>query len=178
MYKNFCNCSMFKFQCPHCGVITFIDYPMLYNDMDKKAMVHYVPSEEVKSTKNMITGQKRVQPWMKDCDFRIVTDKRTLIEKAQILHCNLDDRLVELTKIYYKLRYLKDLSELKDEKLFFVEVDEECIFVPLEGKGKYFDFPKDIYDELNHKYGNILATIKDCYLIDSAWAYHFLCLFR
>lgn len=175
-YRRLCAESLFEFRCPHCGAVRNYNYPMLYHDVDHKTMIHYIYNLNIKEIRESIEKSKRIWGYVGECDQRIVTDRNVLKEKAQILHCDMDDRVVELTKFYYSSKYLTHIEDIKDKQVFFLDLDGKYYLQVLGVPNAFFDFPMDIYEMFQTKYGHILKLLKESYIVDYTWATCFLTL--
>ena len=112
--------TLFRFTC-ECGYRADIDVGMLYHNMTQRTMIYYVSEEAVKQTESMFEDIRKHNEFeMEDYNYRIVTSQHALREKAIILENGLDDRVMEIVKLFYYLRVHEQYPNVKiDEVLFF-----------------------------------------------------------
>ena len=93
--------NLFGYTCPECENTTELCYACLYHDMEKHAMVQYVPDEsQAEATVAPLDGfldGDIPHHEMDECGYRyrIVFEHNRLREKARIVHDGLDDRVIE-----------------------------------------------------------------------------------
>ena len=91
------NEEIFRWKCKKCGFSTRFQHPFLYNDIERKFMVYFIPQVG----RQKVVDQKLEAQYsdLKDIRKRIVPDINSLKEKIVIFESGLDDMAVELTKI-------------------------------------------------------------------------------
>ena len=113
--------------------ISNVNYGMLYHDMTNRVMVHYVQEEAIDATINTI---HEVEEKMNDIDkrlrdgyrTRIVTSQNSLREKALIFKCGLDDRVVELGKLFLIAHAGQQHPDAEFTDVFFNESEGDYYF--------------------------------------------------
>ena len=105
--------SMFIFECPTCGATTNVDYDFLYHEMEDQIMLQYVSSEEhAQEAFEMWTNDEPENPvrvFREDgYIIRIVRTRNELLEKIAIFDEDLDDRIIELYKIFVLASVLEE----------------------------------------------------------------------
>lgn len=136
------NDSLFKYNCIYCGYEARLTYPVLYNDVDRRFMIYYIPDCEKKViTDRVIEHDKtRIAPIKK----RIVSDYNSFKEKIIIFESGLDDMALELTKLALKIKTEKKYGIKTDcgyfsfydrRKIGFTFFDEETKEKHLETAG-------------------------------------------
>lgn len=88
--------NLFSFRCKHCKKKFKALYPFLYNDMENKMMIYFVPNYSGREID--ISGTKEIAK-LKDVDKRLVTSFNDLKEKIIIKKFFLEDMAIELTKL-------------------------------------------------------------------------------
>lgn len=107
--------ALHRFTCEQCAAQTEVSFPLLYHDMDRKLMIHYLqegetPEEHTEGIMGSLLGMMG-----ESYTFRYVHSRNEMIEKILIFDAGLDDRVVELFK--FLLRAKNSLPP-KDELYF------------------------------------------------------------
>lgn len=128
--------SLFKFVCPHCGKQSIVHYDILYHQMEDKMMIQVSHDDEALSkVYSMFSGTDDHDSLGLTKEFRengfllrIVRSLNQLLEKLAIFDAGLDDRIVEILKVFVLVNYCRDNPEDKDvDLLFSVEQDGQWI---------------------------------------------------
>ena len=111
--------ELHRFTCERCSAQTEVSYPLLYHDMDRKLMVHYLdegntPEELPDGILGGLLGGMR-----ESYTFRYVHSRNALIEKIHIADAEMDDRVLEI----FKLLLRSQTRELAQGELFFQRLD-------------------------------------------------------
>ena len=150
--------------------------------MTNRVMVHYVQEEAIDATINTI---HEVEEKMNDIDkrlrdgyrTRIVTNQNSLREKALIFKCGLDDRVIELMKLFMVSHLQESDKNLQiEEFLFSGQNKESASFAVNTGEQGWGSvaFAVDFYDHIAEHFKDAIATDK-AVIVDQKWA---LDLFR
>ena len=159
--------SAFLFECPSCGKKTYVDYGFLYHQMEDRIMIHYANSEENAEviykmmTEDDPTGM--LQNMRKENYLiRIVRSQNELLEKIAIFEEGLDDRIIEIFKIYVLVTFQEDHPNCKSiETLYFKEQDKNLIQVIADGKSYgTAEMPEKFYAELSEIYREKMPDIR------------------
>lgn len=112
--ENLLSGKLLEFTCEECGYKGRFTYPLLYNDMDKKYMVYYIPEID----RFQLEDRELEEDYrnLKGITKRIVADFNSLKEKIFIFETGLDDMAIELTKLA--------VSEIVAKKNGIKRVDE------------------------------------------------------
>lgn len=171
--------SAFLFTCPECGAKNYVDYGFLYHQMEDHIMIHYASSDEnAEEIYDLVTG-KTMPDMMKemfDSDYliRIVRSQNELREKLAIFDSGLDDRIIEIFKIFLLAKYQEDHPEgnEKIELLYFVDDGKHLIQVFADNQpAGVAEIPMEFYEKLKSDYSSRLPDIrKDEPFIDRQWA--------
>jgi len=121
------NLSLFDYTCPHCNARVTFDYGLLYHDMDKRIMIYYKRKEaDAKKVADMFLG-RGIYDVAEDLQgkylYRVVRRKRQLREKIAIFDANLDDRYMELAKLFYLTKFEADYPDLEAEWIYIYGKD-------------------------------------------------------
>ena len=114
--------TIFRWKCPKCGFSTRFQHPFLYNDIENKFMVYYIPQVERQKVVDIKLEEQFSE--LKDIKKRIVPDINTLKEKIVIFEQGLDDMALELTKLAVSEIVSKDTGH-NVYSGYFTEIDEE-----------------------------------------------------
>jgi len=170
--------SAFLFECPTCGEKTFVDYGFLYHQMEDRIMIHYANSDEnAEEVYKMLTGEDpmgMIQDLRKENYLiRIVRTQNELREKIAIFDEGLDDRIIEIFKIYILVSLQEDNPGCKAIEILYFR-DDEKNFVQIFSDGKpqgVAELPDKFYEELCQKYADKIPDIrKDGPYVDRQWA--------
>lgn len=169
--------SAFLFECPSCGEKTYVYYDFLYHQMENKIMIYYVNSDEnAENVYKMLTGYGPTgMPDMRNKNYliRIVRTQNELREKIAIFDEGLDDRIIEICKIYIRSKFLIEHPDLKEiDVLYFKDDDKNFVQIFADGKPQgVAEIPEKFYEELYQQYINTIPDIrKDKPFIDRHWA--------
>ncbi len=171
------NGSAFLFECPDCGEKTMINYRMLYHDMERNIMIQYaVSDDEAVEAYNSLTDNgpaSMIGSLKSDYILRIVRTQNELCEKIRIFDAGLDDRIIELAKLFMLAHYQQDYADEKPIEIYFTKEEEKNILIVYVGgeyKGGYV-MPDDFYDKIYKGYVDKIPDIrKDGLFIDRQWA--------
>ncbi len=89
--------DFFRWKCKKCGFQTKLLHPLLYNDIQNKFMVYYIPKVE----RSRIADEKLEKEFsvLADVKKRIVPDVNAMKEKILLLEKHYHDAAVELSKL-------------------------------------------------------------------------------
>lgn len=166
--------TLFRFTC-ECGYTAEIDANMLYHNMTHHAMVYYINEESIEQTENMFADLRQHSEFeMTNYIYRIVTSQNALREKAIILENGLDDRVIELVKLFFYAQIQEQLSGEINEVLFFAE-DGEWFLQFFGSSSTTVVLPIIFYKKIRDQYATQLEKVgnKDLH-IDVQWAVKFL----
>ncbi len=172
------NRSAFQFVCPSCGEKAYVDYGFLYHQMEDRIMIHYANSdknaEEIYKmlTEDDPTGMlvnMRKEGYL----IRTVRTQNELLEKIAIFDECLDDRIVEIFKIYILATVQKDHPDCRDfEILYFRDENKNCVQIIADGKPLgVAELPEKLYKELSQEYADKIPELRKAEPnIDRQWA--------
>lgn len=171
----------FKWICTSCGHEALVDYPTLYHQMEDIVMIYYVPGESDKTeTIELMKGRhKNENGDYVEMDIkidekyykRVVETKNQFREKLLILDENLDDRIIELMKLFIisSLDKEEDL-EIKEILLDKLEDGTKRFAIYLaDGRWAYTGYSQDLYGFMKNKFESILET-EESVVVDLNWA--------
>lgn len=165
--------DLFDVKCPKCGFVTHLKYDMLYSDIKHDAMIWLI-------YRDAPDYQQRVEEVRKtniipNITTRIVSDSKSLREKAACLERNRDDRIVELCKVFAVYNLLDQKPEFKCTEAFYtiIEGREMILFYDENKNSTSCELSAEMYDLFYKKYFNssFAKEFDSNYpIIDYAWA--------
>lgn len=92
--------ELLHFTCPSCGHVASLRYPLLYNDINNKFMVYFIPNVD----RDKVTNEQLEKEYgeLAGIQRRLVSDYNDLKEKIHIFESGLDDRVIEVVKAALK----------------------------------------------------------------------------
>ena len=168
---------LFRAECPKCHKHHNLIYPILYHDMAHKVMVEFdLDHDADKSIAEFKKAQEAVdnslQSMMREeYRHRFVKTQNDLREKAIIFDADLDDRVVEIMKLFVMKKIKADSPDAKVKELHFYASDNGHGFVAIcEDNSFTLDSAPDFYSFIKEKYGEKLREVGDKdYLVDHDW---------
>lgn len=175
------NGTLFKYKCEKCGYEADIVYNMLYHDMGHNTMVYFVQPEMVEETKFQMEyvqqmmgkfGNKAaaLTPLMKKPRNRIVTDQNRLREKAIIFDAGLDDRVVEVVKLFCWFEITKQRKDIRDDSLYFYIDNKGNYKVETLGGAISCDVSKNMYNDIAVQFKTFIDIAGEDYIVDNNFA--------
>ncbi len=170
------NLSLYEAVCPKCNTKAIVDYGLLYHDMNKRIMIYYVRKEiEAQKAADMFLG-RGVYDVAEDLKgkylYRVVRSKRQLKEKIAIFDANLDDRYMELSKIFYLTKFEADYPDLDAEESYIYGSDGifYVAFSTKEGEVAT-NFDMAVYQHMKENFTTLSTPLRggDVF-IDFEWA--------
>ena len=167
------NGQLFEWTCPSCGYKATVDYRILYHEMEKQAMIFFVPGDPqdaIMELEEVFHNIEKDFSVGQNYRIRVVSSINQLREKAMILEASLDDRLIEIMKAFM-IAHMKDnrMSEL----LFEMTQKGEKRFAARNNKDKWgiIEFQQSLYDKTSEvfmpKFEN---SGKNDYIVNLDWA--------
>ena len=170
------NGNLFTFICPDCGYRAELDYQILYHDMKNHAMIYYVAEENVEECISMFNtsfGMESAENINQSYVKRIVTSKNSLREKAIIFDCGLDDRVIELIKIFYLSKVKDILPGLTFNEVYFMPANDGYQLHLLGEETRIISFTREFYDGILKDFGKLFES-DNSLIIDSNWVFKLL----
>lgn len=171
--------TLFQYKCPSCGAVSALQYGMLYHDAEHHAMIYSVPEKEAPEAMEEIRKAESLNDLTaaagKKLTKRVVTSPNALREKAAIFDAGLDDRVIELTKLFCGANAVRQYPDIEIEDVFFL-ADKDGYFLefisrpPLTAK-----LPQELYDRIRSDFQSQLdAAGNDDLTVDRRWAMRLL----
>ena len=176
--------SLFRITCPHCGREDRVKYGMIYHEPESRVMIQAAKSAgdarravSLEKDQRLMAIQKELGLEQYHYFHRVVVTFNRLREKLAILDCGLDDRLMEIYKVYLLARYREKKPEEENADLiFFLSPQGETGFQLLHAPGeRYILFNREFYSRLTALYLDALKPMReDGPVIDRRWAEQYL----
>ena len=172
--------KIFEFVCPHCKSVHNVDYGFLYHQMEDQIMIQYSTTDE-DATKGIeifeeMTNDDMIGGLTIDVDYtyRIVRSQNQLREKVYIFDQGLDDRVIELMKVFMISQLSQSNPELEIEEMFLemTEAGPESFAIRLrDGHWGSTEFAQDLYDAIQDKFIKDSDDGKKEYMVNIRWAF-------
>lgn len=170
--------DLFLFTCPKCQTETIVDYGLIYQDPEEKILIQYCKNEDEKNAalglfnkENMddIDKAQEIIGILDSYDKRLVESLEDLIEKIKIFDRGLDDRLVELIKIFALDFFSKDQPHQLLKNIFYTDEDGKDLII-FETEDDFFalDMDENLYNFLKAKLRDL--NLDEAYVVDHTWA--------
>lgn len=168
--------NLFEFTCPSCGSSTELCYPCLFHDMERHAMIQYVPDAtqagKTAADLDKLFEHGPLQHMVDEAGYRcrIVFSHNDLREKARIFHDGLDDRAIEIIKLAVEAMALEGTDDDAPLLVFYDrrEQDGGLRFVILAEEVMVSTIPLPAYEDLLPP-PNDMPNNRE-YVIDKNWA--------
>ena len=150
--------KIFEFICPECGEFHRVIYPFLYVDMEKMFMVYLADKD---TNLNDLRDQTIIQAtdFLHNYKCRAVTDMHELAEKIIIQECELNDKVIEILKLFAVTQSNLNRENLRNA--YFVGKDDQGLhidlvlkdntvtraIIPMMGYDNCYTLNKDFFDE-------------------------------
>lgn len=172
--------TFFQFTCPHCGQVAPVHHDCLYHDMDRQLMVYLIVSDEgdprqSAQAKRGGLAAEFASHFPPSYTTRVVCSTDSLREKVLIDDRHLDDRLVEICKLFLRSRVEADGVQVA--AAYYAPGQDESSFVFFTEDGRSGLFPADdLYRQVAEAFGAQLPADDSLtfQLVDAQWALDFM----
>ena len=168
---SFFNKTLFDVKCPACKETIHLHYNMLYHDMDHSALVWYTPDNSSESLADLETGLEMFRQ-LGAYQARIVFSQDHLVEKAKIFHEGLDDRIVELLKVFSVDNLSAEIDGFEFQDGFFdIKGDEKHFIIFSKTDAFRCTFLNGFYNEIKEFALDLIEKASaNVRIIDYDWA--------
>lgn len=169
--------TLFRFKCQRCCHVSNLNYELLYHDMKHQAMVYYVSLHSIEEINDMINAtEETLRGGMSGYRVRIATSQETLREKAMIFESGLDDRIVEIMKLFVLSNARDKFPEAIIEDVYFSLIRyDELVFELVGAKTLGANIPIALYKKLREDYKAKLELVSNIErMINLEWAVNFI----
>jgi len=169
------NGDCFGWHCPNCDNKSLIFYPTIYHQVNEHYIICYVPgnpSSAVEYMKNINENNQSGYDFNDNYTKRVVSDINQLREKLLILDEGLDDRIIEIMKVFAMAEIQKSFSDLTVAEIYFNKEQDGTYNLAVKfdnGQWGSTNFAKDSYDQVVETFKTSLA-VDDEVIIDTEWA--------
>lgn len=154
-----------RVQCSDCELNFRVDLPVLYNDPEKKILIHWVPETEDFDLDMVLEEFERSIEQMNESlpdgvevpSVRLVLSRVELVELIYLIEAGMNQRVVEYVKYSiftrnpevdpHKCRLLLNVQDSTDEELCFVMQD-----VQSQELGKILRYGRSAYNSMKELY--------------------------
>lgn len=176
--ENLISGKLFEHICPSCQEINYYGYPLLYHDSIHHFLIQYSSLKEsrkiLETFKDNTDKLNEIIPHFDQYIFRVVSDYSLLKEKINCLENELDDRLIEITKIFIGATLEKENRLSLDERVFIYKDNDsfKLEIVNLKtGHVHYLRSPLEIYQVVKDDFDVYLNDEETKFaIIDEEWA--------
>jgi len=170
--------SAFRFSCSNCGHTSIEDYGFHYHQMEDSIMIYYEETDKDERNARYLLSGKRAgyrDPRSPIYLDRIVRSQEQLLEKLAIFDTGLDDRLVEICKVFILREYKKKHPGSNPSALLMSTDEEGRHIIKIFEKGKQVSstvLKDDMYTKIKDFYSLQLPELREelHYNINLAWA--------
>ena len=168
--------NFFYAVCPNCNRVVGVDHPVVYTDMEKKALLAYFDSDI-----ELSLAETQIGEWMKEFGVdsayntvRVVSTQNELREKIILLNNNLDDRVIEILKLW-SLDHVREDGNTQDfEEMRCAVLSDGSLNVDFVGdEPMHIGLPRSYYDKLAKAMKNALDASKTPLVVSTEWAVEF-----
>ncbi len=163
--------KLFDVECEACGYKTFVNYPMLFNDMINWVMIQYVfpqNKEEAVKTISEAFAEKGIRA-------RLVTSQDELREKASIFNAGLDDRVIEIMKVLTLQMIEPQIAGKEVGHVFYVDNNgSPAMEFSLDGKHAFVELGMERYNIIMKMFENQKPDLVNEIVVDYDWAIKYL----
>lgn len=167
--------TLFDFKCKKCGYESKVNYPILYHDMAHNVMVHCVPEEMVEEAyKEFAESEAAIGIKLPEYTKRIVTNHNALREKAIIFENELDDRIIEIIKLFHLANVSNQVPDANIEEVYFLISDGKFYLEFLGAKRLSAEIPVGMYEDMASNFAEKLQAEEETVFVGINWAHDFL----
>ena len=172
--------ELFRTVCPSCGQTIDVIYPCLYHQMGDKFMIYYAPGQEAmrQAVEAFREGTEEIGikrgsgPDEEGYTYRVVGSLYDLQEKIAIFEAGLDDRAIEICKVYIgsELQESQKTADFDDLRYYRDQNGHDRIALMKEGNAFASSvFPRDLYKGISEHYKALIERHGGETVIDMNW---------
>ena len=168
--------DVFDFHCSRCGQTSRVGYPLLYHDPQHRVMIFMAQRDHKEAAHEALDTLLRV-PFNPVAaggyTLRAVTQPPELAEKILLLEKGMDDRVVEMNKLFIHANYMKDHPQAEISHILLLFADQPRFLILVEGEKLPLSSPFEqaTYDDNCRKYAAFFPTgMKENLFVDLEWA--------
>lgn len=168
--------EVFDYHCSHCGQTSRVGYPLLYHDPDRSLMIFMAQKEHREAAYQALDALLKF-PFSPAATgaytLRAVTQPPELAEKILIMEHGLDDRVIEMNKLFIHANYMKDHPQAEVTHILLLFADQPRYLMLVEGEALPLSSPfeRATYEDIRQKYAAFFPTGRQANLfVDLDWA--------
>ena len=142
---------------------------MVYLAADRDTSSMKKAMDDIEAKVNALSPSKDIKYSVRR---RIVVDAHELIEKVIIFDANLDDRTIELMKMFYVQAVEENNPDMKILSCYFCIVDKEWHLEMVSEDGRVFmvKMQDDLYQNFEDEYREEIDRIGETYFVNTDYA--------
>ncbi len=153
--KRLLSGDLFCFECPKCKATRNVSYGMLYHRMDKHVLIHFCQSD--KNYNEMLQLYSSNDAMLADMDkdnyiYRIVRNQNSLREKAILLEEGLDDRVIEIVKLFLTAQFPSNAGKISEVLFHSNDNGSEIVFITEDNKTLSTTFDMNFYNIIKERF--------------------------
>lgn len=165
--------KLFAFQCPSCGKKEPLSYPMSLIDDGTSSMITVLDKSNKKESYKEIYSVYKDMDAQDDDKFRVVDTCQELSEKLRTFEDGLDDRIVEVLKLFICEDIAGNKEELHRVRCIYKGIkDAQLIFSARYAGEKYdIELPAESYFSVEETLSDFSDTsLMNAYMVNQQWA--------
>ena len=170
--------GLFEHKCPKCGHVDSYTYDLLYHDMESMLMIQLCESEDCVAEYIAMFDDlsKKTDDLIKmddDYTLRLVNSRNDLREKVYIFDQGLDDRIIELMKLFIRFNISQENPEHEVDKIFLDirdDVPTRFAICLTDGQWGSTSFNQEVYDRIKEEMIDPEDDGKRDYIVNMQWA--------
>ena len=180
--KDFFDRTLNRFTCSKCNFSSVVIKNLLYHDMNKLFMIHFIPSENEMELKNQINNMNNtlsdvstsfeMNIGFSEYSLRVVNNMNSFLETVRIFKNGLSDIMIYILKKAIEIGDNESpVKKFNSKDLFFVLLDDEDMIFSIVDSNNQETLIKVPYSSYRNIYNNFSNKVNSQQLT-SKW---FLC---
>jgi hypothetical protein len=177
LVSDIINDEFFYAVCPHCHRMTGVDHPVVYADIENDVFIAYFDSDiEFALAHNQITQWiEEFGVNLKHNFVRIVSSQNELREKLILLENNLDDRVIEVIKLWSLEKLRQEGRKQEFEEMRCGVMDDGSLNIDFVGDpAMHIGLRKGYYKMVADKLLPIINQLETPLEVSTEWAVEFI----
>ena len=170
------NDELFYIKCPDCGYMQWVDVDVAYADIEKNAAIFYCNKQS-----ELAVAQSDIEETLseynddgEDVFIRIVSTQNELREKVLLLENGLDDRVVEVLKLYALDKVRNEGHNQEFEEMRCSVLEDGHLNVDFLGSDPmHLRVKRNLYDRLFETMAPIMDECETPLEVSTEWAVQF-----
>ena len=169
--------ELFLYRCKKCGYTATTAYNCIYKDFDRKFMIYFAADGDEDGMRMAMdkveADAKAINPNVEySIRRRIVRDGNSMQEKVIIFEADLDDRTIELMKMFYVSSVMENNPDMQIARCYFCIIDDNwrLEMAAVDGRTFAIDVQKELYQAFEDEYREEIDRIGETYFVDADYA--------